>query len=585
MDDLAQAARRWGVEPGYYDISGHWHGIAEPTLREIVDALSKGRSGPAALPAANLEQRAFQGDGDRVWGLAVQLYAVRSTRNWGIGDFGDLRTIVKIAADSGASVVGLNPLHALFLDRPAMASPYAPNSRLFLNPLYIAVDAIDDGHDFPQLADEVAAVRGTDLVDYRRVAQLKVAALRLAYDRFLLRRSDEETAGFEEFRAVRGDSLRRFACFEALRARFGGTSWRDWPQPWSNPDQDVIEELRRTASRECGFFEFLQWVADRQLAQCRQDAADRGLSVGLYLDLAVGVDPAGADAWANQDAVLAGLSIGAPPDDFTPSGQNWGLAPFNPHSLADNNFATMRQLLSSAMRHAGAVRLDHVLGLMRLFLVPEGASAAQGAYVRFPFEQLLCVIADESNKHRCIFIGEDLGTVPDGFRETSARWGVWTYRVMMFERRQDGGFKPPSDYPAEAVATFNTHDLPTFRGWMSGKDLSAKRAIGVDPGETDDARRRSQTELRRTLGPVAGDNGPEHFAAAAGFLAATPSRIVTVAIEDLLDVVEQVNVPGTVDQHPNWRRKLPVMVENWPEQPIFCAAVAAFDHAGRGRRR
>jgi len=585
MDNSAQAARRWGVEPGYHDISGHWHAVPEPTLHRIVDALSKGRSEPAVLADPRHQQRAFQGDGSRVWGLAVQLYAVRSSRNWGIGDFGDLRTIVKIAADSGASVVGLNPLHALLLDRPDMASPYAPNSRLFLNPLYIAVDLVDGfSQDDPALADAIAAVRDSSLVDYRRVAQLKIAALGAAYDRFRSQRSEEQAADFERFRDERGDSLKRFACFEVLRARFRGTSWRDWPQPWSNPDQGAIDELRRTESRECKFFEFLQWVADRQLARCRREAEQRGLSIGLYLDLAVGVDPAGADAWANQKAVLAGLSIGAPPDDFNPSGQNWGLAPFNPHSLPDNDFAAMRQLLAAAMRHAGAVRLDHVLGLMRLFLVPDGASAAQGAYIRFPFEQLLRVVAEESIKHRCIFIGEDLGTVPEGFREISARWGVWTYRVMMFERRQNGEFKPPSEYPAEALATFNTHDLPSFRGWMSGKDLITKRAIGVDPGETGDARSRSQIELRRMLGPVAGDNGPDHFAAAAGFLAATPSRIVTVAIDDLLDVVEQVNVPGTIDQHPNWRRKLPVTLENWTEQPIFRAAVAAFDHAGRGRR-
>jgi 4-alpha-glucanotransferase len=233
------------------------------------------------------------------------------------------------------------------------------------------------------------------------------------------------------------------------------------------------------------------------------------------------------------------------------------------------------------MRHAGAVRLDHVLGLMRLFLIPDGADGEAGAYVRFPFEQLLRVVAEESNKHRCVFIGEDLGTVPDGFRETAARWGIWSYRVMMFERRDDGGFKPPPDYPAEALATFNTHDLPSFKGWLTGHDLATKRGIGLDPGETDEARSQSCGALRQALST----EKTADFAAVAGFLGATPSRLVMVGIEDLLGVVDQVNVPGTVDQHPNWRQKLPVALDKWRSQPVFRDVAGAFAQAGRGTLR
>jgi 4-alpha-glucanotransferase len=248
--------------------------------------------------------------------------------------------------------------------------------------------------------------------------------------------------------------------------------------------------------------------------------------------------------------------------------------PFNPHALPDDDFAVFRQLLAATMRHAGAVRLDHVLGLMRLYLIPHGAG--EGAYVRYPFEQLLRIIAEESHKHRCIFIGEDLGTVPDGFRETAACWGVWSYRVMMFERRHGGAFKSPDEYPAEALATFGTHDLATFAGWMSGDDLRAKRAIGLAT-ESDDDRAREREALRTSLTNHGGDN----IAAAARFLAETPSRLVAVSIEDILGVVEQVNIPGTVEQNPNWRRKLPVPLEEWENQSAFAEVADVFRRAGR----
>lgn len=298
------------------------------------------------------------------------------------------------------------------------------------------------------------------------------------------------------------------------------------------------------------------------------------MPIGLYLDLAVGVDPSGADAWSNQQAVMSALSIGAPPDELNRAGQNWGLVPFNPHALPDDDFAVFRQLLAAAMRHAGAVRLDHVLGLMRLYLIPRGS--AEGAYVRYPFEQLLRVIAEESEKHRCIFIGEDLGTVPEGFRKTAARWGIWSYRVMMFERRNGGAFKAPEEYAADALATFGTHDLATFAGWMSGDDLRAKRAIGLVT-ESDEDRARERDALRGVLRSFGGDD----IASAARFLAATPSRLVAVSIEDLLGMADQVNIPGTVEQHPNWRRKLPVPLEEWESQSAFGQVAEAFRRAGR----
>jgi 4-alpha-glucanotransferase len=573
--DLEALARRWGVEPGFHDVFGNWRVVPDEVLRQVIAALSAGNAEPAAMEAPSSIVRAFQGDGRRLWGLAVQLYAVRSRRNHGIGDFRDLRDIVAIAARAGAAAVGLNPLHALFLDRPELTSPYAPNSRLFVNPLYIALDELDwfRRGDIP----DAETVRRGHLVDYPAVSALKLAAFRAAYGRFLSDASPEQRDDFDTFRDERGESLKRFACFEMLRARHAPVPWWQWPAPWSSPNDVEIETMHRAEREQCGFFEFLQWVADRQLAQCQHHASQKGMTIGLYLDLAVGAEPAGAGAWSNQQAVVASLSIGAPPDALNRAGQNWGLVPFNPHTLPAHDFAAFRQLLAATMRHAGAVRLDHVLGLMRLYLIPHGAG--EGAYVRYPFEQLLRVIAEESQKHRCIFIGEDLGTVPEGFRETVARWGVWSYRVMMFERRHGGAFKSPDEYPADALATFNTHDLATFSGWMSGHDLLTKRAIGLIT-ESDEDRARDRDALRTGLAGYAED-GTDSIAAAARFLAASPSRLVAVSIEDVLGVADQVNIPGTTDRHPNWRRKLPVALEDWDKQPAFIEIADAFRRAGR----
>jgi 4-alpha-glucanotransferase len=570
--DLEALAKRWGIEPEFHDAFGHRRIVPADVVRQVIAALSTGYPEPAAIGRPAEIARAFAGDGRRLWGLAVQLYAVRSKRNLGIGDFRDLRDIVSLAARAGAAAVGLNPLHALFLDRPEAASPYAPNSRLFLNPLYIALDELD----WFRRGDvsDAESVRNAGLVDYKAVAALKLAALRAAYGRFQRDAAAQQKADFDTFCVERGETLKRFACFEVLRATHGPSPWWQWPMPWSHPSDIEIGAFYRSEREQCGFFEFLQWIADRQLAQCQQHARQSGMPIGLYLDLAVGVEPSGADAWSNQRSVMATLSIGAPPDELNREGQNWGLVPFNPHALPDDDFAVFRQLLAATMRHAGAVRLDHVLGLMRLYLIPHGAG--EGAYVRYPFEQLLRIIAEESHKHRCIFIGEDLGTVPGGFRETAARWGVWSYRVMMFERRHGGAFKSPDEYPAEALATFGTHDLATFAGWMSGDDLRAKRAIGLAT-ESDDDRAREREALRTSLTNHGGDN----IAAAARFLAETPSRLVAVSIEDILGVVEQVNIPGTVEQNPNWRRKLPVPLEEWENQSAFAEVADVFRRAGR----
>lgn len=602
MNELLARAEAWGIEPGYHDVFGTWHAAGTQTLTRLIDALSGGRAEPphvALPPLPEHPMRCWQGDGRRHWALAVQLYSLRSARNWGYGDFTDLARLCEIAGSMGASAIGLNPLHALFPDRPKAASPYAPNSRLFLNPLYIDVEAVPEfpGLKAAGLAREVPKLRESELIDYEGVARAKLHGLQLAYEQFAKSTGNKSTgnksaanktagnerrADFEAYRSEQGEALLRFACFEVLRQMNAPASWRDWPQPWRSPDRATLEEFRRDHLGACEFQEFMQWVADRQLAACVTAARKAGMAIGLYIDLAVGIDPAGADAWSRQDAVVASVCVGAPPDEFNPAGQDWGLAPFNPLTVAQEDFAPLRQLMGAVMRHAGAIRLDHVMGLKRVFMIPQGMGAQDGTYVRYPFEPLLRVIGEESCRHRCIVIGEDLGTVPEGFRDTTAKWGIWTYRVMLFERESDGRFRPPEHYPPDALATFNTHDLPSLKGWLSAHDLEVKRRLGIDPGETEESRAHAQEQLRAILTERASAHAPDDPAAIAAFLGATPSMLAVIAIDDVIGEIEQINVPGTTDEHPNWRRRLKVPLEDLPAHGGLRRVAAAFAQAGRG---
>jgi 4-alpha-glucanotransferase len=581
MDEVAAMAQLWGVEAEYFDVFGRRHVASAETLKRLVEAISAGRGGPAQFETC-APQRAFQGDGRRLWGIAVQLYSLRSRRNWGHGDFTDLARLAALAALRGAAVIGLNPLHALFVDRAEAASPYAPNSRLFLNPLYIDVEAIPEfpGTGQAGLDEDIAALRASELIDYAGLARVKLAALRLAHQQFRATASAERRAGFETYRREQGDALLGFTCFECLRARHPGQPWPEWPAPWRRPPRDQLLAFRQAHDKDCEFQEFVQWTADRQLAACRDAARNQGMPIGLYIDLAVGIDPRGADAWMHQDIVLPDVSVGAPPDEFNPAGQNWGLAPFNPQALAANGCAAMRVLMRAVMRHAGAIRLDHVLGLERLFMIPHGGDG--GGYVRFPLQQLARVISEESHRCGCVVIGEDLGTVPDHFRETMAQWGFWACRVMLFEREYDGRFRAPENYAAEALATFNTHDMASFRGWLEGHDMRIKRGIGFDPGESDEARAHARAALRDALARWAPQFPPDDVAAVAAFLALTPCRMAVIALDDILGVLDQINVPGSVAQHPNWRRKLPVAIEDLPGNGGLARVAQAFAQAGRG---
>jgi 4-alpha-glucanotransferase len=501
--------------------------------------------------------KAYAGTFDRSWIIAVQLYGLRSERNWGIGDFTDLQNLIRVGASLGAGGVGLNPLHALFDDRPSECSPYSPNSRLFLNPLYIDVEALPE---FTGAADsELAPLRRSALVDYPAVAAAKWRALRAAFAQFQSDPKSPRQAALAAFRKERAPLLTRFACFEVLRHRYK-TAWWDWPGEWQHPDDARCAELcAGPDGAEVAFIEYVQWNADLQLKACFDLTNELKMPVGLYLDVAVGVQAGGFDAWNEQVAISRHLSVGAPPDALQPAGQNWGLAGFNAAGLEVQGFAPFKDMLRASMRYAGAIRLDHVLGLNRLYVVPHGYRPDNGAYVKMPLEALLAVTAQESVENTCVVIGEDLGTVPEGFRDHMAAWGIWSYLVMMFERDERYAFRGIDYYQPNALVTFNTHDLPTYHGWRSYHDLHLKRSIGIDPGESDDARRYAIEMLDQALR----QNGIDRmdFFGVAHFLARTRTRIEAIALEDLLGVSDQPNIPGTIDEHPNWRQRLPATME------------------------
>jgi 4-alpha-glucanotransferase len=511
------------------------------------------------VPLIVAPDKAYVGDFERGWLLAVQLYGIRSGRNWGMGDFTDLASLIKLAAELGGEGIGLNPLHALFDDRPGDFSPYAPNSRLFLNALYIDVEKAPGFKGRPD-NKALAQVRESEYVDYKGVAALKWPALRAAFAAFKAKKGTAEAKEFAAYRTDRGELLERFAAFEVLRHRFK-SPWWEWPAEWQQPDLAKCRELLQGPDKdEADFVVFVQWLAERQLRGCKDLAHQLGMKVGLYLDVAVGVQSDGFDAWNEQGAISRSLSVGAPPDPLNTVGQNWGLAGFNAPGLMQKSFEPFRDMLRASMRHAGAIRLDHVLGLKRLYLVPHGFPPHQGAYVQMPFEALLAATAIESTANKCVVIGEDLGTVPEGFREQMSNWGIWSYKVMMFERDDAGRFRDVDYYAPNALITFSTHDLSTYAGWRSFGDLNTKRGLGIDPGETDEERWHALAMLDEVLK----HNGIEKndLYSVTDFLARTRTRLLAVSLEDLLGVVPQPNIPGTIDEHPNWRQRMAVALED-----------------------
>ncbi|HSN42194.1 MAG TPA: malto-oligosyltrehalose synthase [Burkholderiales bacterium] len=552
----------------------------------------------------------------RVWGMAAQLYALRSQRNWGLGDFSDLKTLVDLSARAGAGIVGVNPVHALFPHNPPHASPYSPSSRLFLNILYLDVEAVADYAECdaarhrvldPQFQARLRALRAAELIDYKGAAAAKFEILEQLYLHFRhhhLAKGGQRTQAFRSFQAEGGEALRRQALFEALQQHFFHDDpsiwgWPAWPEPYRDPSGEAVARFAAERSERVEYFEYLQWQAALQLEAAGRRSWEHGLGVGLYQDLALGVDRGGGEAWANQGLYALGASMGAPPDDFNLNGQDWGLPPMIPRRLVDAAYAPFIATLRANMRHAGALRIDHVMGLMRLFWIPAGSMPAAGAYVEYPLEDLIGIVALESRRNRCLVIGEDLGTVPDAMREAMVRYGVLMYRLLYFEKEQDGGFKLPAAYPARALAAVSTHDLPTLGGYWVGDDLDTRARLSLFPSE--EARQQQIVTRARDLAqllvalereqllpaeasihPVAHPGMSAELARAVHvYLARAPSQIMMVRPEDFLGQVEQINVPGSTDQYPNWKRKLPLNIEEWPADPRFMALADAL-RAERG---
>jgi (1->4)-alpha-D-glucan 1-alpha-D-glucosylmutase len=602
---------RAGIERAYFDQFGARHEASAETVRAIAAALGADAR-PAAEPLASV--RAYLPPaleaGPGLWGIALQLYSLRGPRDWGIGDFGRLAEFAARAAAAGAGAIGLNPLHALHLDEPERASPYSPTSRRYLNPLSIDVEAVPDFAESAEAQSlvhaeafqaELRRLRAQTLIDYRGVAAAKLGVLDLLYKSFTERHlaaSTERARAFREFRQAEGGALQRLATFQALREERGRRdpaqrAWRNWPAELRDPATPAVAAFAAAHAERIGFFAYLQWIADRQLAAAATAAA--AMPAGLYRDLAVGADPDSAEAWAEPDAIVSGFSIGAPPDAWNTKGQDWGLAPMNPRALKRRDHRPFAELLAANMRHAGALRIDHVLGLWRAFWIRHGEAPHQGAYVRYPFDELVAVLTRESRSARCIAIGEDLGTVPRGLREALGRAGVLSCRLLYFERGPDGRPRRPPDYPRQALVAVGTHDLPPLAGWWRGDDLESRAALGFfpAPGQLETERTRRAGERAALMAAFRaeglageGDGVPETppVEAAHRYLARTPARLMMVQIEDALGLAEQVNVPGTPDAPPNWRRRLPFDVDAIFAAPRARALFAALD-AERPRAR
>jgi 4-alpha-glucanotransferase len=512
--------------------------------------------------------------GGRPWALAVQLYGLRREGSAGMGDFTALAQLARAAAGQGASGLAISPVHAAFAAHPERFSPYAPSSRLFLNTLFIDAASVFGEAKVAQaqaelgLDEEVARLDALPLIDWVGVAKVRRAVLRHLYDRFPTNATPADAQHFQRFRERGGEALERHARFEVLQSlpEIDGEGWQAWPAPMRDPRSATVARLAREQADAVRFELFLQWLADRGLAEAQSQAKAAGMPIGLIADLAVGTDPAGSHAWSRQADILDRLSPGAPPDLFNQSGQAWGLTAFSPRALRQNGYAAFIEMVRATLAHAGGVRIDHALGLERLWLVPEGESPMNGAYLAFPFADMMNLISLEAWRHDAVVIGENLGTVPEGFNDRIARAGMLGMSVLWFERDEDGGFLPAAKWSPDNVAMSTTHDLPTIAGWWAGRDIDWRAKLDM-LGDSDEATQRAERErdklaLWRALQPGA-EAAPKEapIPEVLAFLAQTPAPLVIVPIEDALGAVEQPNLPATLDTHPNWRQRLATPVD------------------------
>jgi len=539
---------------------------------------------------------------ERLWGVAAQLYLLRSDRNWGIGDFGDLAKLVDLVGDYGAGLIGLNPLHAGFNDDPEHASPYSPASRLLLNELYIDISRVPEAQTCTQVkhliesqefARSLQASQASKRVDYSVAARLKRQALEILFEACRTSSDQSRWHAFEEFKQRGGVTLQRSCLFLALREHFAGEQpprpdWRSWPPEYRDHNSSAVRDFALQHSDAVSFLCWVQWVADEQLAAVQQAARRKGMPIGLYRDLAVGADRAGAETWTDPTAVVSDAHVGAPPDIFNPAGQDWGLPPFNPHALYRQGYAGFIELIRLNMRSAGGLRIDHAMALQQLYWIPRGESSAGGAYVQYPLDDLVGIIALESQRNQCIVVGEDLGTVPENFRERMSEAHILSYRVLLFEQDSSTGrFAAPADYPELSLAVSGSHDLPTLRGWWEGQDIELKEQLGLLPGTDEATRQRAARERDRTtltqalrreglIGATEKLDAEKLVRVANLYLARAKSLLAIVQLDDLLGERDPVNVPGTAAEYPNWRRRLSINLEDAASYPPFQELLSAF---------
>lgn len=573
---------RW-LSLGYYTLQ---LSIQSPLMK--TDAVSR----LIITPDAAYASPAFI-KGRRLWGLTVQLYGIRSMHNWGIGDFSDLNELILWAGkDLGAAMVGVNPLHALL---PGKNSPYSPSSRMFHHPVYLHIERIPEFRESPAIQRRLGsqafqqaldALRSSPTVDYESVTSMKLHILKKLYRQFLqthfLPKSRRGLA-FRRFIAQQGSNLENFACFQALGEKFSGTRsstgnqtsrWQHWPEEFRNPLSPHVVQFCRKHTERINFFRYLEWLCQDQLDEVRATARRVNMPIGLYQDLAVGIDPDGYEAWAFQNQLVTQVSIGTPPEVFSPKGQNWNLVPLSPEHLHQHAYDIFVKTFRSMMAGAGLLRIDHAMGLFRLFWIPRGRPPSEGAYIHYQAEALLAILALESEKAHITIVGEDLGTVTPHIRKTLSLSGLLSYRLLFFEKTKQGKFILPHRYPRSAMVAVTTHDLPTLKGFWEGQDIYWKTQLHLyaqpDAAKKEqNARYQEKRMLLKALQkeglwadvPIRKHKGfppfnAELLQAIYAFLARTPSFLLAVPLEDLLGDVETPNIPGASHHdYPVWRIK------------------------------
>ncbi|MCW8108645.1 4-alpha-glucanotransferase [Alteromonas ponticola] len=550
--------------------------------------------------------------GEKIWGLSVQLYCVRSAKNWGIGDFTDLSKLIKEAATNGADFIGLNPIHALYPANPDACSPYGPSSRKWLNYLYLDVTAIE-GYESERVQRLVSTddfkqrlqhARSVDFVDYQAVSALKLEALKAVFDEYYTRylnKNSRQNKAFKAFIEEGGESLDMLAVYDAMQAHLkesGRASW-GWPvfpDEYKEYHKPAVAKFKKDNLKEVKFYLFLQWQAALQLEKASNVAQESGMLIGLYRDLAVGVSEGSAEIWGNKDLYCVDASVGAPPDILGPLGQNWGLPPMDPVKLYEQQYQPIIDLFASNMASSGALRIDHVMALLRLWWVVKGDNAKDGGYVYYPVDDLLGILALESHRNQSLVIGEDLGTVPQEIRTKLAENGVYSYRVFFFEQAEDGGFFSPSHYPVQSMSTLTTHDMPTLIGYWHCLDLELGKELGLYPTEEilrtlyQDRHDNKQAILDSLHGHNSVDDSVGRDVNFTGMtetlnfgiqthMAKGSSALLSLQLEDWLQMDKPVNIPGTFNEYPNWRRKLTHTLEEIFDNASIRSLAAKLTHA------